>query len=79
MGTGSQPSYWQALATLALPVLLIVGKQDPKFVAIAQKMKAALPQGVLQVIAAGHCVHLEQPYAFAQVVRHWLDEQGETR
>ena len=79
MGTGSQPSYWQALATLVLPVLLIVGKQDPKFVVIAQKMKAALPQGVLQVIAAGHCVHLEQPYAFAQVVRHWLDEQGETR
>jgi 2-succinyl-6-hydroxy-2,4-cyclohexadiene-1-carboxylate synthase len=67
MGTGSMPPLHEDLSRLSLPVLCVVGEEDAKFRAIAERMVAALSRGELQLIpAAGHAAHLEQPEAFAR-------------
>ena len=65
MGTGIQPSLWNELSSLNIPVHLIVGEFDTKFVQIANQMNELLPQSTLNVIeGAGHTVHLEQSSQF---------------
>lgn len=63
MGTGVQPSFWDQLTQLTgIPMLLLTGALDPKFVAISERMKLLQPQAELLVVEnAGHCVHIEQP------------------
>lgn len=76
-GTGAQDSLWPRLAELTVPVLLVCGEEDRKFTAIACRMAASLPQAVLEIVeGAGHAPHLEQPEAFAAVLREWLTENG---
>ncbi len=73
MGTGAQPSLWNALPNLHLPTLLMVGELDSKFVTINKKMAATLPDGRLHIIPqAGHTTHLERPKLFATAVNNFL-------
>jgi pimeloyl-ACP methyl ester carboxylesterase len=58
-----------------MPVLLIAGALDTKFVDIAQQMHARIPTSTLSVIAdAGHSVHLEKPEAVAREIDNWLSQ-----
>ena len=60
LGQGAQPPLWSELPRLHLPVLLIAGERDEKYVAIGRRMQALLPRAELQVIrGAGHAPHLE--------------------
>jgi len=69
MGAGAQPSLWDWLPALSVPVQLIVGMDDPKYAAIAEAMAVRLPDAVLvRVDEAGHTVHLEQPDRFYEAV-----------
>ena len=71
-GTGTQTPLWNALGELRVPVLLLVGEHDSKFTAIAERMRASLPDAVMRVIAdAGHGVHLEQPEATVEAILSW--------
>lgn len=72
MGTGAQQSYWQELEGLPLPVLLLTGRLDVKFEAIAQKMLERLPNAVHKTIDTGHAIHVEKPVEFATIVREYL-------
>lgn len=73
MGTGVQPSLWGRLGELAMPVLLLAGAEDAKFVEIARQMAARIPQAQLAIIPdAGHTIHLEQPAAFHTTIRNFL-------
>jgi 2-succinyl-6-hydroxy-2,4-cyclohexadiene-1-carboxylate synthase len=72
LGQGAQPSNWDRLAGLAAPTLLIVGELDPKYVDIAHRMAAAIPDAHVEVIAdAGHACHLERPDAVAHLLASW--------
>lgn len=72
-GTGTQEPLWDQLPTLTMPVLLVAGALDPKFVAAAERMAALLPDATLDVVPdAGHTVHLEQPAAFEALLRRWF-------
>ena len=73
MGTGGQPSLWPQLSHLQLPILLVAGELDSKFVAIARQMAGQLPQAHLCLIpSAGHTIHLEQPALLADhMCRFW--------
>lgn len=74
MGTGVQPSLWGVLPTLTIPTLLISGREDAKFTAIAEDMAALLPDARHAIIdQAGHAVHLEQPEAYHMAIRGFLD------
>ena len=59
-GTGAQPSYWQDLAGIAAPVLLVVGDEDPKFRAIAMRMAAGLVRSAIEVVP-GACLLYTSP------------------
>ncbi len=70
MGTGVQPSLWPELPQIRLPVQLIAGEWDRKFVEINQEMLRLLPDARLEIVPqAGHAVHLENPAAFKQVIQ----------
>jgi 2-succinyl-6-hydroxy-2,4-cyclohexadiene-1-carboxylate synthase len=73
LGTGSQPSYWQRLHELTMPVLLLAGERDAKFRALAGAMAERIPTATLRIVpGAGHTTHLENPAAFQQLVRAFL-------
>lgn len=73
MSTGAQPSLWERLPELTIPVLLITGSEDAKFNAIADEMMTLLPSAQ-RVIAPGasHTVHVEQPAQYDEIVTSFL-------
>lgn len=72
MGLGMQPSLWNFLSEIRVPILSIVGEQDPKFVAINREIVELCPLADLIVVEeAGHNVHFEQPEQFARLIVHF--------
>jgi 2-succinyl-6-hydroxy-2,4-cyclohexadiene-1-carboxylate synthase len=72
LGQGVQPSNWERLPELTMPVLLIAGELDTKYVDIAQRMAAAIPHARVEIVpGAGHACHLEQPAAVAHLLASW--------
>lgn len=79
MGTGQQPSLWTALPTLSMPVLLLAGALDEKFMGINAEMEKRLPVARLECIAAaGHTIHLEQPERFITAVSAFLKQHNQS-
>ena len=75
IGTGSQPSYWSELHAINLPVLLITGEIDTKFVNIAQEMLKYLPLAKHRTIKdVGHAIHVEKPTLFATMVKEHVTQ-----
>ncbi|MED4974325.1 alpha/beta hydrolase, partial [Geobacillus thermoleovorans] len=73
MGTGVQPSFWERLGELAMPVLLVCGERDEKFCRIAAQMHERLPNSELICVkGAGHAIHVEQPGIFAKIVSEFM-------
>jgi 2-succinyl-6-hydroxy-2,4-cyclohexadiene-1-carboxylate synthase len=72
LGQGVQPSNWARLGELRMPVLLLAGELDTKYVDIAHRMADAIPQARVEVLAgAGHACHLEQPEAVTHLLASW--------
>ncbi|MFZ3576810.1 2-succinyl-6-hydroxy-2,4-cyclohexadiene-1-carboxylate synthase [Virgibacillus sp. DJP39] len=73
MGNGAQPSWWGKLHLLKLPVLLIVGEWDSKFIKINKSMKNLLPNSKLMIAEkAGHAIHVEQTDFFGKIVNEFI-------
>ena len=73
-GAGSRPSVMDQLDRLSMPVLLVVGALDPKFVALAELMRQVIRDCRVEVVAgAGHTVHLERPDEFIAAAAHFLE------
>ena len=67
MGLGVQPSLWNNLPTIKIPMLLLVGSLDPKFVAINREVASLSPSANLYIVKdVGHNIHFERP---AELVR----------
>lgn len=72
-GTGVQPSYWSRLENLKMPVLLITGAHDQKFVDINKKMAESIENVTLKTVeGAGHNIHLETAEKFDTIVTEFL-------
>lgn len=66
-----------ALPTIRVPTLVVVGDRDAPFIASSQYMAARIPGARLAVIEdAGHAANLDQPAEFNRVVREFLDALG---
>jgi pimeloyl-ACP methyl ester carboxylesterase len=66
-----------ALPSIRVPTLVVVGDQDQPFLAPSEYMAKKIPGARLAVIAgAGHSANLDQPEAFNRVVREFLDSLG---
>ncbi len=73
LGTGAQPSLWKALPSLTMPMTLVVGALDLKFVQINQRMAAQIPLAQLKIVpACGHVVHAENSAGFVAVLQAHL-------
>ena len=82
LGAGQQDPVSARVGEILMPVLLLAGALDDKYCALARRMASALPRARTEIVAdAGHAVHLEQPAAFADAVRGFLDDclKGEQR
>ena len=80
-GTGTMdPPLWDRLGAITAPTLVAAGERDAKFRTLGDRLVGAIPgAGALRVIeAAGHAAHLEQPAAFADVVRQLVRRAGVT-
>lgn len=72
-GTGIQPAYWDRLAELKMPVLLIAGERDSKFVSINEEMQESIPHARFEVVeGAGHNIHLESQEKFDTMISEFL-------
>ncbi|HUP74060.1 MAG TPA: alpha/beta fold hydrolase [Acidimicrobiales bacterium] len=80
-GTGAQEPLWDRLRELSMPVLVITGSLDQKYVSIGRQMVAAIgPNATFaEITTAGHSAPLEAPGATAQVVNDWLASFAATR
>lgn len=73
MGTGAQASWWDQLCELSLPVHLLVGELDQKFVHIAEEMKKLNPNFQIVTISnTGHAIHVEEPRKFGTIIESLL-------
>ncbi|WVE36536.1 2-succinyl-6-hydroxy-2,4-cyclohexadiene-1-carboxylate synthase [Priestia megaterium] len=73
MGTGVQPSLWEMLGDLLMPVLLITGEVDQKFCLISKEMQTLIPNATSKIIlGTGHAIHVEQPEIFGRIVSEFL-------
>jgi 2-succinyl-6-hydroxy-2,4-cyclohexadiene-1-carboxylate synthase len=73
-GTGNQAPLWDRLATIAVPTLVVAGRDDERYAAIAARTAAAIgPNATAELVpGAGHSAHLEQPDRFTALVLGWL-------
>jgi 2-succinyl-6-hydroxy-2,4-cyclohexadiene-1-carboxylate synthase len=77
MGTGAMPSLWDELKNLNLPVKLIAGELDTKYVEINREMAELIPNADLSIVeGAGHTVHLEKPQEYTDLVLQFLDKHS---
>lgn len=73
IGTGVQPSLWDTLPRLRIPVTLVTGALDQKYDQIARAMAEKIPHVRHVVIPdAGHTTHLEQPEKFIEALKQSL-------
>lgn len=71
-GTGSQPSLWHRLREIDVPVLLIAGEHDHKFVEIGRRMAGLIRTSSFVIVGdAAHAAHTEQPESVAAAIRVW--------
>ncbi len=75
-GTGRQPSWWDKLQEIDVPVLLMCGELDEKFCYIAAEMNRIILSSLLvKFKKAGHAIHVEEPDKFDTIVKEFLIEQ----
>jgi 2-succinyl-6-hydroxy-2,4-cyclohexadiene-1-carboxylate synthase len=68
IGTGAMQPLWDRLGELSMPVTILVGERDAKYLSIGQRMVERLPDAKLQVVTGGHGLPLENPAAIAQAL-----------
>jgi 2-succinyl-6-hydroxy-2,4-cyclohexadiene-1-carboxylate synthase len=73
MGAGATEPFWDRLARIDAPALVVAGAEDERYVAFAQRLAGALPRARVAIVpAAGHAVHLECPDAAAALLADHL-------
>lgn len=78
LSVGRQESFWDRLDDLTIPVLLIAGELDTKFVTTNNMMAEGLHNVESAVIAdAGHNTHFEQPESFLRSLVDFFEDLGE--
>lgn len=74
MGTGVMPALWGfPLTTLTMPVTLITGELDEKFIQLNNEMQNQIAKANHMTIpAVGHAIHVENPTKFATIVKETI-------
>ena len=76
LSVGMQPSLWDKLEKLNMPVLLISGELDYKYKKIVYRIKDYIKDSQVHLIPdAGHNTHLEAPEQFRKTMTYFLKER----
>jgi 2-succinyl-6-hydroxy-2,4-cyclohexadiene-1-carboxylate synthase len=69
LGAGAMAPLWDRLPELTMPATVVAGERDERYVALAERLAAALPDAtVVLVPAAGHGLPREDPAAIAAAI-----------
>ena len=72
-GAGAMPPLHAHLATISMPVCLLAGALDPKFMALARDLEAAIAHAQRHVLdGVGHAMHLEAPARTVTILEAFL-------
>jgi 2-succinyl-6-hydroxy-2,4-cyclohexadiene-1-carboxylate synthase len=73
MGTGVQPALWENLQQNKIPLLLLVGEKDLKFIDINRKMANINEYCEFKIVQnAAHNIHLENTSVFVENIRDFF-------
>lgn len=74
LGPGRQEPMWSRLSELGMPVLLMAGERDVRYIEVATRMVAAIGDNarVTLIPGAGHAAHLERSDSFTTEVEAFL-------
>jgi pimeloyl-ACP methyl ester carboxylesterase len=70
--TDPDPAWWQKLADLQVPTLIISGTESPLPHELLADAAGRIPGATLASVTAGHNVHIEQPTAFVTELHRFL-------
>ena len=80
IGTGVMAPLWERLGELTMPVVVLAGELDEKYVALGERLVAELPDATLAIVpAAGHALPLEAPAAVAAALAPRVSEDAAGR
>jgi 2-succinyl-6-hydroxy-2,4-cyclohexadiene-1-carboxylate synthase len=68
IGTGEMEPLWDRLPELAMPVTVLAGARDEKFMRIARRLAAGPPMAELVELAGGHGLLFENPAGVAEAL-----------
>jgi 2-succinyl-6-hydroxy-2,4-cyclohexadiene-1-carboxylate synthase len=68
IGSGEMTPMWGRLAELELPVTVLVGDRDAKYLALGERMVELMPEADLLLVPGGHGLPLENPEAVARAI-----------
>jgi 2-succinyl-6-hydroxy-2,4-cyclohexadiene-1-carboxylate synthase len=72
-GLGSQAYLGNLMIANQLPLLLMVGENDRKFITINQEMAANCQTAELLIVpSCSHNIHWQQPHQWVQAVQRWF-------
>jgi 2-succinyl-6-hydroxy-2,4-cyclohexadiene-1-carboxylate synthase len=74
IGSGQMKPLWDRLPDLKMPVTVLVGDRDVKFVGLGKRMVELLPDARLVIAPGGHGLPLENPAAVAGALQR-IDPQ----
>lgn len=75
-GTGTQEPLWSRLRQVQIPVLVIAGREDPKFTALARRLVSAIgAHATFAAVAGRHAVHLSNPSGCFDATMGWFRSQ----
>lgn len=68
------PPWWEELARIGAPTLVLAGEDDRKFVAVGHRLVDAIGANArFEVVSgAGHAAHLQRPAVVAQAIRAFV-------
>lgn len=76
-GQAATPPVWRRLHELRMPVLLIAGELDERYVAAAQRMAGHIARARVAIVpGAGHAPQLERPDLVAELLDEHLGDRG---
>jgi 2-succinyl-6-hydroxy-2,4-cyclohexadiene-1-carboxylate synthase len=80
LSPGSQPPLHRCLSQAQVPLLLVAGAEDERYVASNRALAGMCPDARTAVIPnAGHSAHLERPAELARIVAQFLVEREGTQ
>ena len=76
-GTGTMPCVKDRLSEIPIPVQLIAGKNDSKFLHINIQMEKELTDGSFTIVEySGHRIHLEQPKKLNRILKSFIQNHS---